>query len=332
MSNVSKADFIEMVKSAAVQSDYVQTGESENEDGKPTVYWGLAWRKIKINGRNEITNCNEYDYQSDRPKSTLSIKPIEDSWDLDFGFDVIGDNASALSADELIDVILQAKPELASASIEDFEELKDYPLAFDPVYTTYSLSVNNHEGPIGKAKEIRENGAVILPSYLKGVTSNELTAWDKITGGNATELEEIKKLISDNLTVITADEGGKGGIVCNDWELRQFGDNPEFFMMTPNIDDIAYKCLNFNNDEWVVDNGLLGLLASIMGVMTYCRKEGALDVGYGERFLEFCEHSIDDATIDDRRAVEFGDALFSFTNNGLAYQLLSSMLRLPVYG
>lgn len=332
MRNINKTDFKEMLANAQVTSEYVQTGESEWEEGRAANYWGLVWRKIKINGDCEIVYYHEYEYQSDKPKSTLSIIPTDDPWDLGCGYDVIGENGEMLDNDELIAVILEVKPEIVDANASDLGELRDYPVAFDPVYKTYSLSVHNHEGPIGMASELREGGAVVLPKCIQELMTDSSMGWEKLTGGDAVQLNKIKGFISDALTSITTDGDGKGGVVCTDWAVKQIDKDLGFFIMMPDIDDSAYQCFNFNLDEHTVDKGMLGLIASIMGMVYYCREEGVLDADYGDELLMFCERVISNAGRDDRQAVELGDSMFSFTNNGLAYQVLSSMLRLPVYG
>ena len=328
--DLSKTDFISMLSKGLLRSEYVQTGESEG--GATIVYWGLLFRELYLGGRNTITYCYDYAYEKDQPKSTLILSRTDDAWDLNFSFNVVDDNGSELELEDLIKIIAQEVPDITNAAVSDFSDLRDFALAFNPTYQTYSMSVHNQDGPIGTASEYQEGGAIILPAYLKGVSiasddNNKL--WSEVTGGCPNELKQVQKHIKEALLLITTGENTEG-FSCDNWECREVDGGIQ--IMVPSTEDVAYNCFNFNYDQHIVDKGMLGLIATIYGLRNYCASKSIEKQEAAGAFYTLVENIIMDNAHDDRVAVELGDSMFRFTNNSMALRVIESMFLIATYG
>lgn len=334
-SKLIKSEFVTMLTNAAISSEHVQTGESEDRDAKTLLHWGLVWQELNLGERSTISYCHEYEHQKDKPKSTLSISNADDAWDLNLQFIVVGDDGLEIGTEEIVKIIEQVRPEITKATGDELKDLRDYPLAFNPVYQMYSLSVNNQDGPINITKDFQEGGAVVLPDYLygKGLSGDSQKGlWSKITDGDQVAVEQIKQEIMTALFNITCDENQKNGIKCGGWSCREISAENNLQFMTPNISDTAYECFNFNYEKHIVDKELLGLLATIIGIKTYCADKSETKKVLADQIFYSVEEMVETAIQDDYQACNFGDSMFRVTNNVFTHRVFESMLRLPVYG
>ncbi|WP_339343541.1 hypothetical protein [uncultured Psychrobacter sp.] len=334
-SKLTKPNFVKMLTNAVIRSEHVQTGESEDRDAPNLSHWGLVWRELSFVDGSTTAYCHEYEYEKDKPKSTLSLIKTDDAWDLNLRFIVIGDDGLEIDTDELVKIIEQVRPEITKATSDDIKNLRDYPLAFDPVYQMYSLSVDNEDGQIGIANNFQEGGAVVLPDYLRGKDlsgDSQESLWQGITGGDQAEVEEIKRKIMKALFDITDDENQQNGIKCDSWSCKEISKDNNLQFMTPNIPENAYTCFNFNYEKHIVDKDMLGLLATVLGVTAYCSDKSETKKDLSDQILYSVEEIVESAIQDDYQAYNLGDSMFRVTNNVFTHRLFESMLRLPVYG
>lgn len=334
-SKLTKPNFVTMLTNAVIRSEHVQTGESEDRDAPNLSHWGLVWRELSLVDGSTTAYCHEYEYEKDKPKSTLSLIKTDDAWDLNLIFIVIGDDGLEIDTDELVKIIEQVRPEITKATSDDIKNLRDYPLAFDPVYQMYSLSVDNEDGQIGIANNFQEGGAVVLPDYLRGKDlsgDSQESLWQGITGGDQAEVEKIKRKIMKALFDITDDENQQNGIKCESWRCKEISKDNNLQFMTPNIPDKAYTCFNFNYEKHIVDKDMLGLLATVLGVTAYCSDKLETKKDLSDQILYSVEEIVESAIQDDYQAYKLGDSMFRVTNNVFTHRLFESMLRLPVYG
>lgn len=334
-SKLTKPNFVTMLTNAVIRSEHVQTGESEDRDAPNLSHWGLVWQELNLAEGSTIAYCHEYEYQKDKPKSTISLSNVDDAWDLNLKFIVVGDDEIEVNTEELVKIIEQVRPEIIKVTSDDFKDLRNYPLAFDPVYQMYSLSVNNQDGPIGIAKDFQEGGAIALPDYLYGKDlsgDGQKSLWSGITDGDQVAVEQIKQKIMAALFNITSDENQQNGIKCESWRCKEISKDNNLQFMTPNIPDKAYTCFNFNYEKHIVDKDMLGLLATVLGVTAYCSDKLETKKDLSDQILYSVEEIVESAIQDDYQAYKLGDSMFRVTNNVFTHRLFESMLRLPVYG